>query len=97
MMKTTCLKCRFGSSKNRRVKSGSDKYGKPRFRVIAGFHCSYQKAQHNADQTDCKDYLGDQTLFEYLMHKQPDEVHKLLTRMRLRVVGSRNKWGFDLK
>lgn len=97
MKKTTCLRCRHGSTKSRKIRKGRNKEGKPMYRMLRSFHCSFQKANHDKDQTSCDDYLGDQTLFEYLMHKQPDEVHKLLTRMHLRVVGSRNKWGFDLR
>jgi hypothetical protein len=97
MKKTTCSKCRHGSMKSRKVRKGRNKEGKPMYRMTRSFHCSHQKTSHAVDQTDCKDYLGDQTLFEYLMHKQPDEVHKLLTRMNMRVISSRNKWGFDFR
>jgi hypothetical protein len=97
MTKTTCSKCRHGSMKHRKVKKGVNREGKPMYRMLRSFHCSFQKTRHATDQTNCDDYLGHQTMFEYLMHKQPDVVNELLTRMRLRVVGSRNKWGFDLK
>ena len=96
-MKTTCSRCRFGSEKHRKIKKGVNREGRPMYKMLSSWHCSFQKVKHATDQTDCDDYLGHQTMFEYLMHKQPDEVHKLLSRMRLRVVGSRNKWGFDLK
>ncbi len=97
MVKTTCSRCRHGSAKHRKVKKGVNKEGKPLFKMLRGWHCSHQQTRHATDQTNCRDYLGDQTLFEYLMHKQPDTVHELLTRMHLRVRSSKNKWGFDLK
>lgn len=97
MTKTTCSRCRFGSSKHRKVRKGTNREGKPMFRMLHSYHCSFQKTQHATDQTRCNDYLGNQTLFEFLMHKQPDTMNELFTNMKLRVVGSRNKWGFDIK
>jgi hypothetical protein len=97
MKKTTCSDCRHGSVKHRKVKKGVNKEGKAMYKMLTSYHCSQQKTKHATDQTNCDDYAGHQTMFEYLMHKQPDTVHELLTKMNLRVVGSRNKWGFDLK
>jgi len=97
MTKTTCIECRHGSVKHRKIKKGVNREGKPMFRMLRNYHCSFNKVQHSTDQTECQDYLGNQTLFEFLMHKQPDEMNKLFSRMGLRVVGSRNKWGFDIK
>lgn len=97
MQKTTCSRCRHGSSKHRKVRKGTNREGKPMFKMLRSWHCSLQQTNHAADQTDCKDYLGDQTLFEYLLHKQPDEVNKLLTRMNMRVIRAKNKWGFDFR
>ncbi len=96
-MTTTCEECRFGSMKHRKVKAGTDAKGRQKFRMLRNYHCAYQKVTHGTDQTNCQDYLGHQTMFEYLMDTQPDEVNKLLSRMNLKVVGSRNKWGFDIK
>jgi hypothetical protein len=97
MKKTTCEECRFGSLKHRKLKDGVDRKGRQRFKMLTNYHCSYQKVTHGTDQTGCKDYLGHLTMFEYLMETQPDEVNKLLSVMDLRVVHSRNKWGFDIK
>jgi hypothetical protein len=96
-MKTSCVECRFGTLKHRKIKAGTDARGRQRFKMLTNYHCSYNRVQHGTDQTDCQDYLGHLTIFEYLMDTQPDEVNKLLSRMNLKVVGSRNKWGFDIK
>jgi hypothetical protein len=97
MTKTCSNNCRFCSLKFQKVRKGTNKYGGDTFDVITRYHCSYQKVTHANSQDNCQDFLGQQTIFEYLMYKQPDTVHQLLSRMGLRVVGSRNKWGFDIK
>jgi len=97
-MSSSCVECRHGYLKHHKIKAGFDrKTGRRRFKMITKYRCGYDNITHAVDQTDCDNYIGHQTLFEYLMYKQPDEVNKLLTRMNLRVVNSRNKWGFDLK
>lgn len=98
MKSSSCVECRHGFVKHQKVKAGVDKKtGQRKYRMIPKYRCTYNNITHAVDQEDCQNYIGHQTLFEYLMHKQPDEVTKLLTRMDLKVVNSRNKWGFDLK
>jgi hypothetical protein len=36
------------------------------------------------------------TLFEYLSSTDPQGLHDLLSKFNLRVIGSRNKFGFDI-
>lgn len=96
-MKKCSLECRFCSYKYHKVKKGKNRQGREIYDVLTKYHCSYQKVTHATPQENCQDYLGHMTLFEYLMHKQPDTINQLLSDMDLRVVGSNNKWGFEIK
>lgn len=95
--KTCSTDCRFCSFKFQKIKKGTNKFGETIYDVLTKYHCSYQKVTHASPQEDCPDFLGHQTMFEYLMDTQPDTVNQLLSSMGLRVVGSNNKWGFDIK
>ena len=98
MKSTSCTDCRHGFVKHQKIKAGIDKKtGERKYKMIPKYRCTYDNITHAIDQTDCQNFIGQQTLFEYLMHKQPDTVNELLSRMHLKVVGSRNKWGFDIK
>lgn len=98
MRPSSCVECRHGTIKTKRIKAGFDRDTRKRlFKLIPQYHCMYKSITHSLDQDNCYDYVGHLTMFEYLMMTQPDEVNKLLTLANLRVVHSRNKWGFDFK
>lgn len=97
MARTDCRECRHGSLRHQKHKAGVDKRGRPRYNVVTKYYCGFDSITHATTQIACKEYVGWQTMFEYLMGTQPDVVNELLTKMRLRVVGSRNKHGFDIK
>lgn len=95
---SSCGECRHGTIKTKKIKGRMDpKSGEQQYKLIPIYHCGYKNLTNSVDQTQCEDYVGEMTIFEYLMMTQPDEVNKLLTTMGMQVVGSRNKWGFDFK
>lgn len=95
---SSCGECRHGTIKSKKIKGGIDsKTGERQFKLIPQYHCGYNNVTHSMDQATCDDYVGEMTIFEYLMMTQPNEINKLLTVMGMKVVSSRNKWGFDFK
>lgn len=95
---SSCVECRHGTVKSKKIKAGFDRQtGERKYKLIPQYHCGFNNVTHSVDQTECNDYVGEMTIFEYLMMTQPDEVNKLLTVMDMKVVSSRNKWGFDFK
>jgi hypothetical protein len=95
---SSCVDCRHGVVKSKKIKGRFDKETKQReYKLIPTYHCRYTNVTHSLDQVGCDSYVGEMTMFEYLMMTQPDEVNKLLTAVDLKVVSSRNKWGFDFK
>lgn len=97
MTKKCSLDCRFCTHKFKKVKKGKNKRGEDMYDVLTRYHCSHQGVTHAIPQENCQDYLGHLTIFEYLMDTQPDAVNEVLGAFDLRVVGSNNKWGFDIK
>ena len=96
MQKTTCLECRHGTFRQQKVQAGKDKLGNVRHDYVPKYICSFHNVTHGVDQTSCGDYIGDITLFEYLMHTQPQKLYDLLSRFGLKVVNSKCKQGFDI-
>jgi hypothetical protein len=96
MQKSSCLECRFGVVKKQKMRAGVDKYGKAIFDYIPKYLCTFDNITHATDQIACQEYLGDMTLFEYLSSTDPQGLHDLLSKFNLRVIGSRNKFGFDI-
>jgi hypothetical protein len=96
MQKRSCLDCRYGVVKKQKVRAGTDKYGKTIFDYIPKYLCTFDNITHAVDQTSCPEYVGYMTLFEYLSSTDPQALHDLLSKYNLRVIGSRNKHGFDI-
>ncbi len=96
MQDKSCLDCRYGVVKKQRVKTGTDKYGKTIFDYIPKYHCRYDNITHAVDQINCEGFIGDMTLFEYLTITDPQGLYDLLSKFNLRVMSSRNKYGFDI-
>jgi hypothetical protein len=96
MQKRSCLDCRHGVVKKQKVRAGTDKYDRAIFDYIPKYLCTFDNITHATDQTSCAEFVGDMTLFEYLSATDPQVLHDLLSRFNLRVIGSRNKHGFDI-
>ena len=96
MKKTSCLECRYGVPKQQKIKAGKDKYGRNIFDYIPKYYCRYDHVTHATDQTVCDEYLGYMTLFEYLTLAYPQNLYDVLSAFNLKVVNSRNKFGFDI-
>ncbi len=96
MQKKSCLDCRHGVVKKQKVRAGTDKYGKAIFDYIPKYLCTFDNITHAVDQIRCPEFVGDMTLFEYLSATDPQVLHDLLSKFHLRVIGSRNKYGFDI-
>ena len=64
--------------------------------VSGGWYCRLHNINHGTEQFNCKEYVGEMTLFEYFMATQPQELYDLLKGMKLKIVDARNQYGFNI-